>query len=182
MTVIVALGSLGGLLGVVLIELRGKLIAVRWISALVDAAGRWLPRRVVQIVMKMTNALELFRCNRRAVAMALLLSVAVHFTIAVTLFCGGAALGEQRLGFGDYVLTTQVANAVAAVPITPAGLGTRDAVVAALFSGMGAVDEKAGAIPVMFSLSILLWGIIGGGVFTLSPRIRYPVQSEFLEK
>jgi heme/copper-type cytochrome/quinol oxidase subunit 2 len=74
----------------------------------------------------------------------------------------------------QYFLTTQVANTVAAIPITPGGVGTRDATTAAFLSAFDATPaDKVGSIPVIMSLVIVFWGLVGAVVFIFSPEARH---------
>jgi uncharacterized membrane protein YbhN (UPF0104 family) len=80
----------------------------------------------------------------------------------------GSSVGISGLRLRDYFLAVPVANAVAAIPLTPGGIGTRDATLAMFFSSMHAQAESAGLVPVILTLVILLWGLVGGITFVIS--------------
>jgi len=69
---------------------------------------------------------------------------------------------------GDYFLATQVSNAVAEIPLTPAGIGTRDAVTAMFLTVLQAPAAKIGVVPVTMTLIILFWGLIRTMIFMSS--------------
>lgn len=165
----VGMGSLGGAIGALLVEFRGKLVRLRVVSWGIDLAQRWLPKAVSHIISRLIEALDLYRQHRRTVLWALLISIVVHTGLGLNLYCAGRALHVEQLRTRDYLLATQVANTVASVPLTPGGLGTRDATVAFCFKALGADSEKTGAIPLVFSLIIAIWGMIGAGVFMTTP-------------
>jgi len=166
----VGLGSFGGALGALLIEFRERLIRIRVVSWGIDMGRRWLPAAVTHIIARFVTALDLYRHHRRTVLQALLISIVIHTGLGLNLYCVGRALHVEQLRARDYLLATQVANTVASVPVTPGGLGTRDATVAFCFKALGANAEKTGAIPLVFSLIIAFWGIVGAGVFIATPR------------
>jgi len=73
----------------------------------------------------------------------------------------------------DYLLTAQVANTVAAIPLTPGGVGTRDVVAKEYFLALGAEPtEKVGSIPVIMTMVMVGWGLVGAVIFVLCPRRR----------
>ena len=143
-----------------------KRILTGWIRKLPDTLERW--------VGKMTEALAAYRRHKRTVVFALLISVSGHALYSVMLFLVGLGLGERGIGIFRYFVVVPIANAVSAVPLTPGGVGTRDASFAFLFSLLGAPSEKVGAIAVIMTFIILFWALVGGLVFSLSrvPRIR----------
>ena len=99
---------------------------------------------------------------------AFAISVGVHSTLALLLFTVGHALGETKLSLSGYALATQVANAVAAVPVTPGGLGLRDFGIKLFFDALGAPAAQTGNIPVTMSLIISAWALLGAGVFIVN--------------
>lgn len=162
---VVGLGSLGGILALVLVELRESLLRLPFAAAVLEFVTGKLPAAVVGIAERLIKALDLYRRHRRTVVAAVLLSVLVHSLLAVELFCIARAVGESRLRMRDCFLAAQVANAVAAVPLTPAGVGTRDFVIWKFFEAMEAERSAAAGIPVTFSLVMLFWSLVGAAVF-----------------
>ncbi len=178
--VVVALGSVVGVVLFVMVESRRFIARHRWMVALVDKLRSIAPARVMETADRLVEATELYRRHKAVIAVAILLSLAVHTVFALDFYFAALAVGKPVLGFLEYMLTTQVANAFAAVPITPAGLGTRDAVVAAFFSSMGMEDELAGVIPVVLTMAVLFWGVVGAAVLIFSPDIKEPAMREVI--
>jgi uncharacterized protein (TIRG00374 family) len=167
----VALGSCGGVIGVLLVEFRGVLVRQPGIAWLVGLGARVLPARFSALIGRLVTALELYRGNRLAIVRATLLAVAVHGLLAVDLFALGRALGENAMGLHHYVITTSVANAVASIPLTPGGVWIRDKVTAAFLSAFNAQPAStAGPIPVVLSLVIAFWALVGAVVFVRTTR------------
>jgi len=174
---VVGLGSVGGIVAVLLVEVREKLVKHRWGAGLLDFGARKLPTAVTDTIRRFVDALELFRGDRRAVFMALGMSIFIHGSLGLNLLCLGRAVGEDRLRARDYFLAVQVGNAVAAIPVTPGGVGTRDATIATFLKACGATPEKIGVIPLALSLIMVLWALSGAVVFVLSPGLRAPPET-----
>lgn len=171
----VGLGSIGGIVFVLLVELRERLVRWRPVAALLELAARFAPQKLVAIVQRLATALEHYRGKRAATLKALALAVGVHTLLGLGLYCAGRGINETGLSPRFYFLTAQVANTVAAIPLTPGGVGTRDMVAKEYFLALGAKPaEKVGSIPVVMTLAMIGWGLAGAVVFVLSPR-RKPV-------
>ncbi len=167
----VGFGSVGGILFVLAVEFHKKLLALPLMRTVVPAVAKRLPAKVCDVVTRLVCALDLCRGHRRAVASALGLSLVVHSSLAVMLLLIGRALGEGTVLAGGYFLTTQVANAVAAIPLTPGGVGLRDNCVSYFLKALDATPAAtAGFIPVLFTLLMAAWGIGGGVLFMLRSR------------
>ena len=164
----VGAASLASVFGVVLIEIRERLMQHPWISRLKEMGARKLPPRIVRALKRLVSALDLYRQQYRVVMVAILLSMGVHVCYATAIYAIGASVGEDVLGLSDYFLSTFVSNTLSAIPLTPAGIGTRDASIAMFLSAFNASKEKAGVVPVTMTLVILFWGLVGGGVFMFS--------------
>ena len=167
---VIGIGSFCALAGVLLLEFRQKLIKHRWIARLVDAGRRNLPGGVVGTIKKTTDSLELYRNSRRTLLFALMLAVGVHVSLGVSLLTLGRAAGEQQLRVRTYMLTMQVGNVVGSVPVTPGGLGTRDATVAGILKAFGPRPQNAASLaPLFYSAVMVLWSLLGAIVFAIQP-------------
>jgi uncharacterized protein (TIRG00374 family) len=181
---VVGLGSVAGILGMGLIETRRIVARFSVTSNVVNFVAKKLPRGIVSCLERLVSGLELYRQNRSTILSAITLSVIVHLCLALNLFFIGVSIGEDILGLRHYFLASPVANAVAAIPITPGGIGTRDATIAMFFSVMGASPQKAGVVPVIMTFVILFWGLLGGitYVFSKSQKITVRTAREFKDK
>jgi uncharacterized protein (TIRG00374 family) len=167
----VALGSLGGVVGVLLVEFRAALIRQPGLSWAVSRSASLLPAKARDLIARLVTALDLYRYHRWTILKCTLLAVAVHALLAADLYALGRAVGERSLGLHHYVITTSVANAVASIPVTPGGVGTRDKTAAAFLSAFQATPaDKAGSIPVILSLVIVVWALVGAAAFASMPE------------
>ena len=161
---LVGFGSLAGIATVLLVEFREKVLQLPGIKGIVNYVGTRLPGKAMAVIRRLTDALDLYRRRRGIVVAGILLSVMVHCCLALDLYLIGHSLGEHALSLRQYFLATQVANAVAAVPVTPAGLGLRDFGIKLFFKAMEATPGTAGSIPVSLSLVMLFWALVGAAV------------------
>ena len=164
----VGLGGLGGVFVIILVDLRQTITRYPLIARIIDFGVRKLPSSVVSTVLRLVSALELYRRNRGTIVCGIALSVLVHAFLAIDLFIVGTSIGEDALGLGNYLLAMPVATAVAAIPVTPAGIGARDAIIAVFLSAMKARAGKSGVVAVTMTLIIVFWGLVGGVIFCLS--------------
>lgn len=165
----VGLGSAAGAFGLVAVEYHQKLLSLTWVRKLFDFFEPKVPNRLTEVAQRVVTALDTYRRNRKVMLQVISLSVAVHCLLALNLFLVGKSLHEDATSLGSYFLTAQVANAIAAIPITPAGVGPRDYVAKSFFEQMGMNPEKIGAIPVTLTLIIIFWGLVGAVVFVMLP-------------
>jgi uncharacterized protein (TIRG00374 family) len=124
-----------------------------------------LPSRMIPTIDKLMAALKLYRDNRRAVLKSFFISALNHIVFGFNLYLIGLAVHEKYLGLMDYILTTQLSNIATVIPVTPAGLGVRDVSTVMVVLSLGGEPEKAGIIPVIMTLIILFWRLIGGWFF-----------------
>ena len=133
---------------------------------------RHLPLGVRRILVKVWGAAECCRSRQSVLLQTLLISVCIHLLIGVELFAIGRALHESAMGAGQYLVATQLSNASGLLAVTPGGIGLRDSVFALLFRLFGASPgDTAGTIPLLNSLIIVFWGVIGALIHTFSPRL-----------
>ncbi len=137
------------------------------------AIMRRLPRLLSGILLRLRSALDMYKQRQAVLGVHALISVLIHICNGACFYTIGKALGERAMTAREYLLSTQVAVSTGIIPLTPGGIGTRDAVSAAFFQAFAADPaEVAGSIPVVYSFILLLWGVIAAGVFICSPALR----------
>jgi hypothetical protein len=163
---LVGVGSIFGVFSVVLVEFYKPLLRIFWIARIIDCLAGKIPESILTKIVRLLKAIDLYKSNRWTIVSAIAISVMVHSCLAINLFIIGAAVGENVLGLREYFLASQVGNAVAALPLTPGGVGTRDAAIAMFFNAMQAPAKSIGVIPVIMTLIFVFWGVLGGIIFT----------------
>ena len=142
------------------------------IAKMVRYGERKFPKPVVNTITRLTNALELYRKHRGAIFVSILLSVFIHSLYAFNVFLVSRSIGANEPELSEFFLTVPIANAIAAIPVTPGGIGVRDATMAAYLTSMKTPAKMVGVIPFIITLIILVWGLIGGIVFILYRGVR----------
>ena len=161
---VVGAGSIGGIIAVLCVQFRESLQKLPGVQAVIDLGVRILPDGICETIARLVSGMDLYRERRAAVAACLALSIGVHTLLACSIVSIGKGVHEPNLGFRDYFLATQVANAVGAIPATPGGLGTRDACLAFFFKEAGA-GAKAGIVPIFYSCIVAFYSVLGGVFF-----------------
>jgi glycosyltransferase 2 family protein len=172
---VVAFAGICGLMGAVVFLLWPYLGRF---SGLVSVLMGRLPGKVRGVLERVGQALSLVRSAPGKVGFLLLLAMVNHLfaTLAVVLVGQGVG-GAEKVSYQAYLLATQLANLVAAVPLTPGGLGGRDLVMSFLLGMSGAGASATGAIPLVVTTLMVTWSCIGG-LALLWERTSGPMDAE----
>ena len=143
---------------------------------------RMTPRKLKTAFGHLVAGADAFGRHPAVLLQALLLSMVIHGCLGVCTYFLGKACGEQNMSPVQYMLTTQIGNIATAIPVTPGGTGVRDTVSAAMLAAFHASPESAvGGIPVLYTLLLLLWALIGAAIFIVSPdfkaMVRHPQET-----
>lgn len=92
------------------------------------------------------------------------LSLANHVCAIAAAFYFGMALG-LNLRFEDYLATFLVINAIASIPVTPSGLGTRETACILMLGAVGVPASVAVGISLMLYAAFIGWSLVGGVVY-----------------
>ena len=161
----------------ILYRMRHLLMRLSFLQRAVAAVGRRLPRLVKAPLLRLNAALNLYDRRQGALWKALGLSVVIHLFLLSGVNCAiGCAIRPWHFSndrsFSDYALVTQVSNATGLVAITPGGIGLRDMAAADLYNNYlntYRANEQLynAAIPLINSLVIVLWGLVGALLYGL---------------
>ncbi len=120
------------------------------------------PEKLVAIAHRVAQALDLLRKAPGRLAALLGLAMVGHLFATFGVMMVGTGLKATGLSFADYLLSTQLANLVAAIPITPGGVGGRDLAMAFLLESCGATPELTGSLPIAMTAILISWSALGG--------------------
>ncbi len=135
----------------------------RWVGRWKKKAESLLPTNLLSIVGKLGDALDLLRAAPGKLLGLIVLSTVGHLTAAVGVYLIAKGTGDPfPLGFAPCLLATQLSNLVAAVPLTPGGLGGRDLIMSLLLGAAGAPAVLAGSVPVLVTVCLVSWSLLGG--------------------
>ena len=104
------------------------------------------------------------------VALAAALSFGNHLLGGLAVYSVAAALGTT-LGLGDWIATMAIANTLAAVPISPGGLGVGEVLFGSLAATLGSTYAIGVTTSLLYRLALYAMSLLGGLVMLL-PRGR----------
>lgn len=102
------------------------------------------------------------------VAIALALSFGNHVLNGMAVFAAARALGSD-LGFADWLATMAIGNTVAALPLSPGGLGVGEVLFGSLAELLGSTYAIGVATSLLYRLALYAMSLLGGLVMLL-PR------------
>ena len=105
-------------------------------------------------------ALHIATRNPRAMLTAVTLSIICQLLQVSCAWCMGQAIGIA-LQWRDYAATVPVVNTAAIIPLSPGGIGLREAVTQALFRPMGVADEASTSMSLLVYGCMLIWALVG---------------------
>ena len=121
-----------------------------------------LPTAVTSALQRLGQGVDLYRDRKNAVGAALFLAGGIHLVLGVETFLLGRALHEHAMSLLQYLTVAPIGNASGIIPLTPGGVGVRDAVTATFLEAFQATPpEVMGLIPVTYSMILVIWGGIG---------------------
>ena len=118
------------------------------------------------ILARVYTAFQIVVKHPRVLWQTLVLSLANHLMVIMSGVVLGHAL-EIQLPFWDFFTTLPIINAVAAVPLTPGGLGTREATAAFLLGVFGVAKSRAVLLSLLMYGNTLAWSLVGGVVYMI---------------
>jgi uncharacterized membrane protein YbhN (UPF0104 family) len=151
----------------------GVALAAAAIGALVPVAlsRRSFPDgRIGRILARVREAVRVALADRRALALAVLLSLGNHAAFLASEYAAVVAVGAS-LRPGEAVAGFMLVNVVAAMPVTPGGLGSREAACLVVLGWFGVAGESALAVSLLVYLWLVTIGMAGAVVWILDrPR------------
>ena len=89
-----------------------------------------------------------------------------HSVFLVCIYCLGRGL-ELDMPFLDYVTVFPVINSIAAIPLTPGGIGTRENAAVYILGALGVPEAQAFSVSILIYGTILTWALFGGIVYMI---------------
>ena len=131
-------------------------------------AARLLPSRVHPLLARLHTAFTFPRRSPRAAAIATLLSLANLLLLAAACHALSLAL-SLTIPWPQWLAIFPVITVLSAIPLTPGGLGIREALFVALLAPLGIPPAPALALSLLNYLSGTFWSLFGAALFAL-PR------------
>ena len=124
------------------------------------------------IVTRLIQAFSLLRSSPGKVLLLLGIAMANHLCATLGIVCIGMGVGGvQQVSFQSFLLATQLSNLVAAIPLTPGGLGGRDLALSFLLGAGGADPVAKGAVPLVVTSLLIAWSALGGLALLWEKRV-----------
>ena len=117
-----------------------------------------------EIIGKAYSAFHVCMTHPSLLAKTLLLSAVNHVCFVVMIYFIGIGLGI-RLSFIDYMTAFLIINAVAAIPLTPGGLGTREGAAIFILAVFNVPAPSAFSLSILIYASLVMWGLLSGIVY-----------------
>ena len=92
------------------------------------------------------------------------LSLLNHIIFIFCAVCFGKSIGVN-LSVMDYLTVFPIINAIAAIPATPGGLGTREVAAVFMLGLLGVAQPLAFSISILVYITTIFWSAIGGVVY-----------------
>jgi uncharacterized protein (TIRG00374 family) len=157
-----AVGSLVVLLAAAAagIGLFARNVFERW-PWLARLEARW---SAVRPVRRLYEALYVYRGRARLLPPTIFCSALVLLCVTASAACLGEALGMEASPL-DYLVFIPLINIGTAMPLTPGGIGVREALFTGLFAAVGVPPHLAILLSLSVTLVNLVWSAAGGVVF-----------------
>lgn len=120
-----------------------------------------------QVLGKAYNAFHVCMRHPALLTATIAMSVLNHVMLVVICYFLGRAL-DVDLPFLDYLTVFPIITAVAAIPITPGGLGTREAMSKWLLGILNIPATRAVPLSLLLYGTMVLWSLVGGLVYVAS--------------
>ena len=119
---------------------------------------------VGQIIGRAYRAFHTCLSHPSVLKKTIMLSLLNHLGLVITCFNIGIALGLD-LPMLACLSLFPVINAVAAIPVTPGGLGTREAAAIYFLGVVGVPEAAAFSLSLLLYGTILTWSLVGGMIY-----------------
>ncbi|HPN83711.1 MAG TPA: lysylphosphatidylglycerol synthase transmembrane domain-containing protein [Victivallales bacterium] len=172
-TILVA-GSITGIAGASVLFFHRKLeklTPIKYLLELANKYGKSMPTLLME-------ALDGYRASYvKLITWIITSAIFVHSLQGFAVYCMVIGVGHSEQQVQYVVLSASMGNAVGAIPLTPSGFGTRDAVIAALLSASGIEYKTAWSIALMNTGLIIIFNLIGGIFFITGGRKKQSPQT-----
>ncbi len=122
--------------------------------------------RLTLVLKKMIVIMHLYKRRIRTLLMIVILSIAGHLILICYSWMIGLTMGI-KLSFINYLTIIPTILTIAALPITPGGLGVREGLSVIFLRSFGATTEQAILLPLFLYALTLFWSLFGGGIFII---------------
>ena len=160
---VISIGIIIAIIGIGMIFFHRSIEKIRILKIFLETTDKYtngMPSRLME-------ALDQYRKSYVKLILWIFVSaIFVHTSQGVAVYCLINGTGNYGQKINYVILTSSLANALGAIPITPSGLGTRDIAITSLLTLSGLNKEKAISVSIMNTGLIILFNL-SGGIFLL---------------
>lgn len=121
---------------------------------------------VGKIISRIYTAFHVCIRSWRTLVITMIYSFANHILFVCIACLVGYAIG-LKISIADYFTVFPIINALAGLPLTPGGLGVRDAAAKFLLGALGVAEPVAISTSLLIYLVTLFWSFVGGIVYAI---------------
>ncbi|MDO9541053.1 MAG: lysylphosphatidylglycerol synthase transmembrane domain-containing protein [Kiritimatiellia bacterium] len=115
-------------------------------------------------IRRMLISIYLYRRRTKILLKTAVFSFAIHFLIVVQCYCLGKSL-QINISLLDYLTVIPLIISLAALPITPGGLGIREGLAVTMLGAMGVSASQALPLSLMLYFMSVILSLAGGFIF-----------------
>ena len=120
-------------------------------------------------ISRITDILDVYSNSQKTLLKCILIGVVfIQINMAIILYFIAYGIHASYIAIKPLLLAVSLGNTAGLLPITPSGIGTRDAIIKSILTAGGFLEGDAVAIPLMFTAFIILFSLFGGLFFILS--------------
>jgi len=136
--------------------------------------ARWLERlpRVGRLLKRLLSALQMYQSQRAVLAIVGTLSLGVHLATAAGVYCVSAGLYREVPTWAEHLVISPLAGSVAALPLTPGGLGSFELAFSFLYDRFTppAAQGRGLIVGIVVHLAIISCAVFGVFFYWLNHR------------
>ena len=118
------------------------------------------------LVTRITTILDVYKGSKRTLLKCIFIgAIFIQVNMALILYFIAHGIHASYIALKPFLLAISLGNTAGLLPITPSGVGTRDAVIKGVLTAGGFHQGDAIAIPLLFSALIILFSLLGGLFF-----------------
>lgn len=121
-------------------------------------------QRLRPIIRRMIISIYLYRRRTKTLLKTAAISFAIHALIVLQCYLLGRSLGIS-IGLLDYLTVIPIIISLAALPITPGGLGIREGLAVTMLGALGVSASQALPLSLMMYFISVALSLIGGPIF-----------------
>lgn len=134
----------------------------RWCIKIGDKYSKGYIHHIIEI-------LDIYNNSAKVLLESVLVgAICIQINMSFILIAIAKGIHATHLALNPFILAMSFGNTAGLLPITPSGVGTRDAVIKSILTASGVLESNAVSIPLLFTALLLFFSILGGLFFVFS--------------